>query len=192
MKKTAKGGSKDKPKNKKNTDSSKPVGKERQIPDKIVPTKLGDYLEIMTIAVFQAGMNWALIQNKWNSFRVAFANFDPGAVSKFKQSDIDRLMEDSGIIRSEKKIRGTIENARLMLELESEFGSFQKYLRSFETYEELSADIQTRFNFVGELSVYYLLFRVGEPVPPFEKWSTTIEGHHPRMREMVEKYANAP
>jgi 3-methyladenine DNA glycosylase Tag len=160
---------------------------DQDIPSKIVPTKLGDYLEIMTIATFQAGVSWAMVRNKWPNFRKAFANFDPKVVSKFGQADIDRMMQDTGILRSEKKIRGTVENARIMLEMEAQHGSFQNYLRSFSSYDELSGDIQKRFKYVGEMSVYYFLFRVGEEVPPFEPWILTIEGDHPRMREMVEK-----
>lgn len=168
--------------------AAKPTPAE-DIPEKISPKKLADYLEIMTIAAFQAGVSWAMVRNKWPNFRKAFANFDPTAVSKFRQPDIDRMMQDTGILRSEKKIRGTIENARIMLEMEAQHGSFQNYLRSFRDYDELSADIQKRFKYVGEMSVYYFLFRVNEKVPPFEPWILTIEGDHPRMREMVEKAA---
>ncbi|HEY9678362.1 MAG TPA: DNA-3-methyladenine glycosylase I [Drouetiella sp.] len=162
--------------------------KEREIPGKITATKLADYLEIMTIAAFQAGVSWAMIQNKWKNFQAAFAKFDPETVANFGQKDIDRLMQDAGIMRTEKKIRGTIDNARAMLEMEKQHGSFQNYLRSFKSYEALSADIQKRFKYIGEMSVYYFLFRVGENVPPFEPWIVTIPGDHPRMREMVEKY----
>lgn len=115
------------------------------IPRKIVPTELADYLEIMTIAVFQAGVSWAMVRNKWPNFRKAFANFDPKVVAQFQDADINRLMEDPGILRSEKKIRGTVENARFMLQMEEKHGSFQSYLRSFDSYESLSRDIQKRF-----------------------------------------------
>lgn len=162
---------------------------DNEIPGIIVPTKLADYLEVMTIAAFQAGVSWAMIRNKWPNFLKAFAGFDPVAVSKFEQADVDRLMLDPGIMRSEKKIRGTIENARIILEMERKHGSFQNYLRSFADYQSLSADIQKRFKYVGEMSVYYFLFRVNEKVPPFDPWIVTIEGDHPRMREMVEKAA---
>ncbi len=169
----------------------KAAAKERQIPDKIVPAKLADYLEVVTVAAFQAGVSWSMIQNKWEHFRVAFASFDPIVVSKFTQKDIDRLMQDPGIMRSEKKILGTIENARVMLEMTAKHSGFQNYLRSFDSYEKLSVDIQKRFKFIGEMSVYYFLFRVNEKVPPFDPWITTIEGDHPRMREMVEKFTAA-
>lgn len=161
----------------------------QDIPGKIVPSKLADYLEIITIAVFQAGTSWAMVRNKWSNFRKAFAEFDPTAVSRFDQTDIDRLMQDTGILRSEKKIRGTIDNASALLALDSKYGSFQSYLRSFDDYDQLSADLQKRFKYLGEMSVYYFLFRVSEKVPPFEPWILTIEGDHPRMREMVEKAA---
>ncbi len=169
---------------------TKPVQGKSDIPGKIVPAKLADYLEIMTIAAFQAGVSWAMIRNKWANFRKAFADFDPNVVAQFTEEDIARLIQDPGIMRSEKKIRGTVENARIILEMDAKHGGFQKYLRSFNNYQSLSADIQKRFKYVGEMSVYYFLFRVSEAVPPFDPWIVTIEGDHPRMREMVEKAAS--
>lgn len=176
----------------KSRDADEPKRKptpDQDIPGIVVPTSLADYLEIMTIAAFQAGVSWAMIRNKWLNFQKAFAGFDPVVVSNFTQADIDRLMQDPGIMRSEKKIRGTIENARIILEMDKKHSGFQNYLRSFGDYEKLSADIQKRFKYVGEMSVYYFLFRVNEKVPPFDPWIATIEGDHPRMREMVEKAA---
>jgi 3-methyladenine DNA glycosylase Tag len=161
------------------------------IPDVIEPQKLDDYLEIMTRAVFQAGVSWALVDKKWAAFRKAFADFDVERVSRFDEDDMKRLCEDEGILRSKKKIQATVENAQIMRELDKEHGSFSAYLHSFASYEALSNDIRRRFRFVGELSVYYMLFRVGEPVPPFDAWVRTIPGDHPRMREMVEQAERA-
>jgi 3-methyladenine DNA glycosylase Tag len=161
------------------------------IPERIKPTSLGDYLEVMTKAVFQAGLRWSLIDSKWENFRTAFANFDCATVAAFTPKDIERLSQDEGIIRSAKKIEGTAKNARLMIELEKEFGSMHDYFASFTSYEELSSDIRKRFAFMGEMSVYYFLFRVGEEklLPDFDSWIVTIPGNHPRMREMVEHAA---
>lgn len=156
------------------------------IPRRIKPKVLGDYLEIMTVAIFQAGLSWAVVENKWPAFRRAFNNFDCRKVAAFTSADIDRLASDESILRSRKKIAATVENARMMLDLEQEYGSFADYLHSFPSYEKLSADMRKRFKFFGELSVYYFLFRVGEPVPPFASWVETIAGEHPRMKEMVE------
>jgi len=72
-----------------------------------------------------------------------------------------------------------------MIAIDRASGTFRLYLRSFQSYETLSAELKRRFKFLGELSVYYFLFRVGEPVPPFEQWEKTVPGDHPRMREMV-------
>lgn len=188
MKRKAESGSESQ---RKGTESLKKEPQARNVPGIIVPTKLADYLEVMTIAAFQAGVSWAMIQNKWPNFRKAFADFDPTIVAQFDDSDVNRLMQDTGIMRSEKKIRGTIDNARVILEMDAEHNGFQNYLRSFPDYEKLSADIQKRFKYVGEMSVYYFLFRVNEKVPPFDPWILTIEGEHPRMREMVEKAASS-
>jgi len=156
------------------------------IPEQIDPKILNDYLEVMTKAVFQAGVSWKLVDSKWEGFTRAFKNFDPVAVAAFTDKDIERLLCDESILRSKNKITGTIKNAAMMLSLEKEFGTFKNYLHSQKTYAELSADMRRRFKYVGELSVYYFLFRVKEPVPPFEDWIKTIEGDHPRMKEMVE------
>lgn len=155
------------------------------IPPQIDPAGTRDYLAIMTRAVFQAGVSWALIEGKWAAFERTFEGFDPAIVAAYGEGDIARISEDPGILRSGRKIRATVQNARTMIELEKDHGSFRNYLRSFASYRELSADLQRRFKYVGELSVYYLLFRVREPVPPFEEWEKTVPGDHPRMREMV-------
>src|ERR1017187_8060779 len=68
----------------------------QQIPEKIIPQKLADYLEIMTMAVFQAGMSWALVHKKWPGFRNAFSDFDPRTISRFGVADVARLLEDPG------------------------------------------------------------------------------------------------
>lgn len=156
------------------------------IPEQIDPKNLADYFEIMSRAVFQASISWKQIENSWDAFREAFEQFEPAKVARFDDDDIDRLMKFPGIVHSKKKIIATIKNAKVMLELDKEFGGFKKYLRSKSSYEELSKDIKKRFSYVGELSVYYLLFRVKEAVPDFDIWINTIEGDHPRMREMVE------
>jgi 3-methyladenine DNA glycosylase Tag len=156
------------------------------IPEQIDPTGLNDYFEILTKAVFQAGVSWALVDKKWPAFKLEFADFNPQRVAGFSAADVERLMQNEGILRSQKKILGTIKNAQMLLELEEQCGSFKNYLGSKSSYEELSKDMRKRFKYLGELSVYYLLFRVKEPVPDFDQWITTIEGHHPRMREMVD------
>ena len=154
------------------------------IPERTRLKRSGEYLAIITQAIFQAGLSWKLIASQWDAFVRLFENFDPTLVAAYGEDDIERIIADGGIVRSRKKIVATIANARALVEIERTM-TLSMYLRSFATYEELSRDLRARFAFLGELSVYYLVFRAGEAVPRFEKWETTIKGDHPRMREMV-------
>lgn len=156
------------------------------IPDRILNPALSDYLEVMTRAVFQASVSWAMIANKWDGFRAAFCDFDVPRVGAFDEGDIDRLMGDETILRSAKKIRAIVQNAQTILELEKIHNGFANYLRSFQDYKTFEKDFRKRFKFMGEMNVWYFRFRVGEDVPNFEEWLPTIQGDHPRMREMVE------
>ncbi|MDR3613842.1 MAG: DNA-3-methyladenine glycosylase I [Candidatus Obscuribacterales bacterium] len=156
------------------------------IPKQIDANKLDDYLEVMTKAVFQASVSWAMIDNKWKNFQAAFDRFDAHKVAKYTDADVERLVNDQGIFRSRAKIVATIANAKMLVQLDKEFDGFAHYLHSKKSYKELAADLKKRFKYMGDMNVYYFLFRVKEEVPDFEKWILTIEGEHPRMREMVE------
>jgi len=155
------------------------------IPEVLEPSGPAGYFEVMTRAVFQAGVAWKQIASKWDAYREAFAGFDPAKVAQFNEFDIERVLETPGILRTPRKVRATIANAGTMLEAEREYGSFRAYLRSFDGYPALAKDIKKRFAFMGDMNVWYFLFRTGEPVPRFEPWVDTIPGDHPRMREMV-------
>ncbi|MFT2628497.1 DNA-3-methyladenine glycosylase I, partial [Escherichia coli] len=69
----------------------------------------------MTRAVFQAGVSWAMIENKWKNFQTAFDNFDADKVANYTDADIERLANDQGIFRSRAKITGTIANAKMLV-----------------------------------------------------------------------------
>ncbi len=155
------------------------------VPERIDPQKPADYLAVMSRAIFQAGLSWKMIEMKWDAYLRLFHGFDPVLVAAFDDTDIDTIMQDGGVVRTRKKIVATIENARTLLALEKEHAGFANYLRSFDSYPSLAADLRKRFAFLGELSAYYFLFRVGQPVPRFEDWEKTVTGDHPRMREMV-------
>lgn len=156
------------------------------IPEVIRPASPADYLRVMTRAVFQAGVKWKQIADHWDTYEVAFANFDLMRVSLLDDLDVDTILETPGILRMRRKVLATIANAKALLAIENEFGGIDGYLRSFERYPELVKDFKKRFAFMGEMNVWYFLFRIGRPVPRFEAWVTTIPGDHPRMREMVE------
>ena len=100
-----------------------------EAPKQITPTKLADYLEVLTKAVFESGMSWHIIEAKWPGFQEAFGAFDPEYVANLSPDDIDRLATDTRIIRNRRKIEATVHNAEVMLALDREFNGFQNYLR---------------------------------------------------------------
>jgi DNA-3-methyladenine glycosylase I len=157
------------------------------IPDVIDPASPADYFEVMTRAVFQAGVSWKQIADKWDAYREAFANFDPVRVAAYDDLDVERVLATPGILRMPRKVRATIANANELLEAGSEHDGIKNYLGSFESYEALAKDLKRRFAFMGDLNVWYFLFRTGETVPRFESWAMAIRGDHPRMREMVDR-----
>ena len=156
-------------------------------PEIIEPQRINDYFEVMTRAVFQAGVKWAQIAAHWEAYREAFAGFDPAIVATYDDLDVERVLAIPGILRMPRKVRATIGNARALVATQQEFGTLPAYLRSFDSYAALAKDFKKRFTFMGDMNVWYFLFRVGEPVPRFETWLETIPGDHPRMREMVER-----
>ena len=89
------------------------------------------YLDLMSRAIFSAGLNWRMIEKKWPHFRKAFRDFSPEKVARLSERDIGALMEDSGIVRNEKKIRATVENAKTILDLAKEHGSVKGYIAGF-------------------------------------------------------------
>jgi DNA-3-methyladenine glycosylase I len=81
---------------------------------------------------FQAGLSWLTILNKRESFRRAFANFDASRVAAFAAADVERLLQDVGIVRHRGKIESVVNNARRVLELRAEFGSLAAYAWRYE------------------------------------------------------------
>ena len=154
---------------------------------RIASPSLQDYLAVMSRAAFQAGLSWAAIDRQWAGLNVAFDGFVPRKVARYGEKDVRRIMAYPRILHSERKIRATIANAQTLLALDRDHGGFRKYLHSHDSYEKLTADLRRRFKFMGDISAYYFLYRVGERVPPFAKWIETVEGDHPRVREMVAK-----
>lgn len=87
--------------------------------------------EFLILESAQAGLSWITILKRRDGYRKAFADFDAEKVAKFTQNDVERLMQDSGIIRNRLKILAAISNAKLFIQVQKEFGSFDKYLYSF-------------------------------------------------------------
>ena len=87
--------------------------------------------EFLILESFQAGLSWLTVLKKRDNFRKAFADFDVKKVAKFDRKKFDSLMQDAGIIRNRLKIEAAINNAARFMELQKEFGSFDKYVWGF-------------------------------------------------------------
>lgn len=138
--------------------------------------------EMLTLEGAQAGLSWSTILRKREGYRRLFSGFDPVAVAALTPEDIERLLLDSSIVRNRLKIESTIVNARRVLEVQAELGSFAAYLWSFVGGEPivggfralselpaetplsraLSQDLKRRgFRFVGPTTCYAFMQAVG-------------------------------
>jgi len=137
--------------------------------------------EFLLLDSFQAGLSWSTILNKRENFRKAFDNFDAKKIAKYDDAKKKRLMKDAGIIRNRLKIESAIDNAKGFLEIQKEFGSFDKYIWQFvnkpkqnhfkkmseipvtsQESDELSLDLKKRgFRFVGSTIVYAFMQGAG-------------------------------
>jgi DNA-3-methyladenine glycosylase I len=87
--------------------------------------------EMLTLEGAQAGLSWITILRKRDSYRVAFADFDPKKVARFDRKKIDALMRNEGIIRNRLKIESTVSNAKAFLDAQRAHGSFDAFIWSF-------------------------------------------------------------
>jgi DNA-3-methyladenine glycosylase I len=138
--------------------------------------------EFLTLEGAQAGLSWQTILRKRDGYRRAFAGFDPEAVARYGQADVGRLLADASIVRNRAKVGSAISNARALLAVQAERGSFAEHLWSFvdgrplqparqsgadvpaETPEAraISRDLKRRgFSFVGPTIVYSLMQACG-------------------------------
>jgi DNA-3-methyladenine glycosylase I len=87
--------------------------------------------EFLVLEGMQAGLSWMTILRKRENFRKAFDNFDAKKIAGYKEAKIRKLLANEGIIRNRLKIRAAITNAQLFLDVQREFGSFDKYIWGF-------------------------------------------------------------
>lgn len=87
--------------------------------------------EFLVLETFQAGLSWITILRKRENFRQAFDNFDYNRIANYGESKYEELLLDPGIIRNKLKIRASISNARVFMQVQKEFGSFSTYLWEF-------------------------------------------------------------
>jgi DNA-3-methyladenine glycosylase I len=138
--------------------------------------------EMLTLEGAQAGLSWDTILRKREGYRAAFARFDPATVASFDARTVERLLLDPSIVRHRGKIDSTIGNARRVLDVQTEFGSFDRYLWQFvggaprtnafadradvpastPESDAMSRDLKRRgFRFVGSTTCYAFMQATG-------------------------------
>ena len=134
------------------------------------------------LEAMSCGLSWKLMLQKREIFHACFADFDYRKVAEFTETDIDRAMECPGMIRSRRKIEAIVSNAKCFMQIQQEFGSFDKYLWAYsegKTYiyqshldgiwltkndlsDTIAADLKKRgFKFLGSTLIYSYLQSVG-------------------------------
>jgi DNA-3-methyladenine glycosylase I len=130
----------------------------------------------------QAGLSWLTILRKRENYRRAFDNFDPAKVAAYDEAKIDELLQNPGIVRNRQKILSAVQNARALVKIQEEYGSFDAYIWGFvhgkpiqngwqtmaqlpaktELSEAISRELKERgFSFVGPTIVYAFMQAVG-------------------------------
>jgi len=95
------------------------------------------WFEFLVLEGAQAGLSWRTVLKKRESYRGAFEGFDPRVVAKFDENEMEKLMADSGIIRNRRKIESAINNAKKFLQIEVEFGTFDRFIWSFVDHKQV-------------------------------------------------------
>ena len=143
---------------------------EDQSPPRIEPASLDEVFEVLTRAVFQGGLHWAVVDRRWAAFERELEGFDVHAVAEYGPADVDRLVAERQLIRNRAKFEATVANARALVEIEREHGSFAAWLDEHDGYEAASAALRSRFALLGHFGSTWALWVLGGPTPPYEDW----------------------
>ncbi|MCL4536846.1 MAG: DNA-3-methyladenine glycosylase I [Nitrospirae bacterium] len=103
--------------------------------------------EFLTLEAAQAGLSWYTVLKKREAYRLAYKNFDPEKVARFNEAQIQKLMQNPGIIRNRLKIESSINNARKFLEVREKYGNFSNYIWRF-------VDNKPKLNKIKKLTDY--------------------------------------
>ena len=122
-----------------------------------------ELFERLILEINQAGLSWDTILKKQQNFKKAYKNFDIKKVAAFKEKDFERLMNDAGIIRNRLKITAAIENAKTILQIQKEFGSFKNWLDRHhpKAKEQWVKIFKSTFRFTGGEIVNEFLMSTG-------------------------------
>lgn len=138
-----------------------------------------ELFELLILESFQAGLSWITVLKKREAFRIAFDNFDVNKVSQYQEEKINELLQNKDIIRSKNKIVSAINNAKIFIEIQKEYGSFSNYIWGFtdnkiiknitgelivstELSDKISKDLKKRgMKYVGTVIIYSYLQAIG-------------------------------
>ncbi len=140
-----------------------------------------ELFEMLILEGAQAGLAWETVLNKRDNYRIAFDNFDPKIVSNYDEQKYEELLQNKGIIRNRLKIKSAIRNAKVFIEIQKEFASFDNYIWAFvngkpivnsftkenataktELSDIISKDLKKRgMNFVGSIIIYAYMQSIG-------------------------------
>lgn len=121
-------------------------------------------LSLLTRKLFHSGFNKALVDQKWPAFEEAFCRFEPALVAAFTEEDVSRLRSDVRIVRHRLKIRATINNARHMVAMAEEHGSWRAWLHALRAlpYGKRQAALHQALTHCGPNTIFYFLLEAGE------------------------------
>jgi DNA-3-methyladenine glycosylase I len=121
--------------------------------------------------IFQAGLNWNVVEKKWPTVKKAFAQFSIEKVARFSDADVARLMKDEGIVRNKGKICAIIYNAGQFRDIKKQCGSFKSYINSLDksrNYGSAVKELMVKFKWLGPSSASLFLYTIGENVKHYE------------------------
>lgn len=138
-----------------------------------------DLFELLVLELFQAGLSWLTVLKKRSAFKEAFDNFDVEKVARYSDDKVQKLLNNSNIIRSKSKIKSAINNAKIFINIQKEYGSFSNYIWGYtnnkviknttgqvivssELSDIISKDLRKRgMKYVGTVIVYSYLQAIG-------------------------------
>ena len=138
-----------------------------------------ELFELLVLESFQAGLSWLTVQKKREAFRDAFDNFDVNKVASYNEAKVESLLQNENIIRSRGKINAAINNAKIFIGIQKEYGSFSNYIWGFTDNkiiknvsnkipvstplsDKISKDLKKRgMKYVGTVIIYSYLQSIG-------------------------------
>ncbi len=128
------------------------------------PATDAPYLESATRISFMGGLNYKVVNNKWDRFRERFHDFDVARVAGFSPADLESMGEDAGLIRNARKLAATVDNAETMMALAEEHGSFDAYVEALHSergMEGAAKELARQFKFISVNGARFWMWSMG-------------------------------